>query len=164
MVDSSWDNSGMPAPRKGMPLWGKIGLGCGVIFFLMVLACGSCVWMGISKGSAALDRSWAELHGGAEALRTDEGSKALYRQHPRLQESYPTEEEFLKAVAEWRPNLSGIPAQRPDFKALFKEHKLEIQASNVNGRETTHIRYHMESGKALAMDTEMGKLVDIRVE
>jgi hypothetical protein len=154
----------MPKPKQGMPIWAKIGLGCGIVFLLLVLTCGSCVWLGISKGSAALDRSWAELHASAEGLRTEEGARALYREHPRLKESYPSEEEFLTVAAEWRPNLSGLPAKRPDFKALFQEHKLEIQASNQNGRETTHIRYHMESGKALVMDTEMGKLVDIRVE
>jgi len=164
MVDSSWDNTGMPKPKQGMALWAKIGLGCGVVFLLLVLTCGSCIWVGINKGSAALDRSWAELHDSAEGLRTVEGTKALYRHHARLRESYPTEADFLKAAAEWRPGLSGIPAKRPDFKALFQEHKLEIQASNQNGRETTHIRYHMESGKALIMDTELGKLVDIRVE
>ena len=40
MVDSSWDNSGQGAPAKtGLPLWGKLGLGCGVALLILMGTC-----------------------------------------------------------------------------------------------------------------------------
>ena len=40
MADSSWDNGGHAMPVKaGMPLWGKIALGCGIAFLIVFVTC-----------------------------------------------------------------------------------------------------------------------------
>ncbi|HEX4845922.1 MAG TPA: hypothetical protein VFV26_06845, partial [Geothrix sp.] len=40
MADSSWDNGGHGVPVKaGLPLWGKIALGCGVTFLVIMVTC-----------------------------------------------------------------------------------------------------------------------------
>jgi hypothetical protein len=164
MADGSWDNSGMPAPKRGMSVWAKVGLGCGAAFLLFAVTCGSCVWMGTQKFTGTLDKSWSKMRANVESLRTEEGTKALYRGNPGLKESYPTEEEFLNAASEWRPKLEVLPAKRPDIKALFQNQKMEINANSMNGRNTVHIRYQMNNGNRLTMDTENDKLIDIRVQ
>lgn len=164
MVDSSWDNSGIPAAKRGMSLWAKIGLGCGVVVLLLALTCGGCVWYGLRKGSEALDAQWTTVHSTVVSLGSETGARALYASNPGLKDSYPTEGEFLAAASEWRPNLGTVPAQRPDFRTLFKDHKLEARGETTPGHRVWHLRYTLDSGKRLVLETENGKLVELRVE
>ena len=164
MVDSSWDNSGAPAPRKGMSVWAKIGLGCGVAFLALALLCGGCTFFLYQKTRGTLDTSWSEMRAAVDSLRTEEGARRLYAANPGLKENYATEAEFLKAAQEWRPRLGAIPQQRPDFKALFADHQLEYNVRNVNGRKAVTIRYRFSQGARLLLEQENDKVVDIRVE
>lgn len=164
MADSSWDNSGMPKSKQGMSTLAKVGLGCGIVFLLLVLTCGSCLFLGFQKASSSIDASWRQMTSTVEALRTDEGAKGLYSANPGLKDNFATEEDFLKAVGEWRPKLGPIPQQRPDLKALFASHQMEYNARSLNGRKTVSVRYRMNGGARLFLETEENKLVDIRVE
>jgi len=164
MVDASWDNSGMPAPKRGMSVWAKIGLGCGVAFLLLGLLCGGCIFFGFQKASSSFDASWGQMRSVVQSLETDDGARQLYTANERLKENFPTEEEFLKAAAEWRPKLDQIPQQRPDLKTLFAEQKMEYNVRNLNGHQAISIRYRMNSGSRLFLDWDEKQLVDIRVE
>lgn len=164
MVDASWDNSGMPAPKRGMSVWAKVGLGCGVAFLLMALLCGGCFFWGYQKATSSIDAAWGQMRTTVQSLGTEEGSRQLYAANPRLKENFPTEEEFLKAAGEWRPKLDAIPEQRPDFKTLFAEQKMEYNVRNLNGHQAVSIRYRMNSGSRLFLDWDEKQLVDVRVE
>jgi len=147
-----------------MSLWAKLGLGCGVLLLIVGLACGSCVFWGFRKGAEALDTQWAVITHTTEQLSTVEGSQSLYQANPGLKDTFPTEEDFLKAAAEWRPGVAKLPTQRPDMKSLFKEQKLDMRGETFNGRKVWHLKYHMNTGKSLSVETENGKLTDLRVE
>ena len=166
MVDSNWDNGGV-APKQGLPVWGKVALGCGAAVLCFVLAVGSLVAYGFHKAGSAFDQAWAELYRGAEGLRTVAGTKALYHAHPGLAQSYATEAEFLEAAAAWRPKLGPVPAQRPDFRALF-DHRdgdgFKINTHLAHGRKWTEVQLRMTTGATLVVETEGEELTDIRVD
>lgn len=131
MADSSWDNGGTGAPpRSGLPLWGKIALGCGISALVVLGTCvGGVAWLA-HKGTHdpeglkqtvlgfALDRmkpEWNEFRAVIDQLRTVEGSRALYAANPDLARTWPTEADFLKAAAGWRPHLAPTPELTPDL-------------------------------------------------
>lgn len=168
MADASWDNGGLPPKRRGLGTWAKVSLGCGVIALLMLVTCVGAGYWAFRKGSAAIDGVWSEMHRTAEQVRTDEGARALYQANPRLADTYPTVEDFLQAVAEWRPRLGEIPAQRPDFKSLVDPKggsgfKLDSRSESGQPQRVT-IGFNTRGGGRLVMIQEDGKLVDIRVE
>jgi len=178
MSEGSWNDAGAPRPRRGMPLWGKIALGCGggcALFFLLLMATciGGVHWVskhGVPEavdkavGRAFLDRAWTAMDEAVRGIRTPEGSRALYRAHPGLAENYPTEDEFLKAAEEWRLHLGDFPAQRPSLGQLFQG-KGGAEHFIVNTQNsTTRIEYQIPKGGRLFLQLESDKLVDLRVE
>jgi hypothetical protein len=168
MADSNWDGGAMPPRKEGVPLWGKIGIGCGVAVFLLALTCGGVVYWGMSKGTQAIDKAWAEMRTQVTRLQTEEGAKALYRENPGLAKNYPTEEEFLKASEAWRSRLSEVPLKRPDLKTLFDPkagggfHFDSHQVSD--GPKDVTVSYRLPSGARILIKTEDDRLTDIRVE
>ena len=166
MPDSSWDNSGLPR-RQGVPLWGKVAIGCGAAFLCFVLAVGALVGWGVHKAGTAIDQGWAQLHQSVESLKTPAGTQALYRANPGLAQTYPTEAAFLEAAAEWRPRLGAIPAQRPDLKTLF-DHRtggdFRFKAHQGNGRKWTELHYRMATGATLVLELEGDRLTDLHVD
>ncbi len=165
MTDTSWDNSGAPAPRKGMSTWAKFGIGCGTVMLLLLGTCVAGGYFVYRRGTNAIDQAWIELRAKASSLQTVDGTRNLYRANPGLAQHYATEEEFLEAVQEWRAKMVDIPVERPSLKTLFHEKRgMEMQANRVNGHDTIHVKYPYPNGASLLMDTEDGKLVDLRVE
>lgn len=179
MAEGNWDNhAGGSSPKKGMPLWGKITLGCcggcALLFVLLMATCiGGARWISkhgvpeaIDKavGSAFLDKAWDEMDRAVRGLKTEEGSRALYRANPGLVENYPTEEDFLKAAAEWRPNLGEFPARRPHLRDLIQEKKGGGHFSVNTQNSTTRIEYQIPEGGRLFLQLESERLVDLRVE
>jgi hypothetical protein len=178
MADGTWDNGGAPLQKKGMPLWGKVTLGCcggcALVFVLLMATCvGGISW--VSKhgvpdsldkvvGSTFLDKTWAEMDRAVRGLKTIEGAKELYRTCPGLAENYPTEEDFLKAAEEWRPNLGEFPAQRPKLRDLIQEKKGGGHFSINTQNSTTRIEYQIPNGGRLFLKLEADRLVDLRVE
>ena len=165
MADSSWDNSGLPEPTRGRGLGTKLALGCGAGVLLILLTCLGFTGYGLHKGAQAADRVWQQVATSVRQLRTDEGARALYRENPGLAESYPTEAAFLEAAATWRPKLAGVPEQRPDLKELFREGKgLAVDVRSRNGQEHLKLRYTVPSGAILRLETQEGRLTDLRVD
>jgi len=178
MADSNWDNSGAPLPKKGMPLWGKITLGCcggcALVFLILMATCiGGARWVakhGVPEaldkavGSAFLDKVWVEMDAAVRGLRTEEGAKALYQANPGLAENYPTEEDFVKAAEEWRANLGEFPARRPSLQDLTQGRKGGGHFSINTQNNSTKVEYQIPKGGRLYLEIESGKLVDLRVE
>ena len=178
MPDASWDNTGEPAPKKGLPLWGKISLGCcggcALGFVLLMATCvGGARWVahhGAPEfldqmlGSAFLDKAWARMDEVVRALKTDEGARNLYRRNPGLADNFPTEEDFLKAAQEWRPNLGEFPAHRPTLKELMADHHGDGSFRIHTQNHVTRIDYRIPKGGRLYLELDSDKLVDLRVE
>jgi hypothetical protein len=117
-----------------------------------------------AMGSAFLDKAWAEMDTAVRGLKTEAGTKALYRANPGLAECYPTEEDFLKAAEEWRPQLGEFPSRRPTLRELMQDKK-EGGSFTMNTRNnTTRIEYQIPHGGRLYLQMESDRLVDLRVE
>lgn len=127
MANGSWDNGGQAAPAKtGMPLWGKILLGCGITFLLLLATCfgaGAFLVNRFKKDpqafkakamSVVADRlrpDWEDFRAVVEQLRTPEGCQALYRANPDLAKTWPTEAAFLEASSRWHKEVVSAPAE-----------------------------------------------------
>jgi len=171
VTDGSWDQPLTPSPapprKKGLGVFGKILIGCGGALFCFILAIAALLWVAFSKASGALDRGWAEVRAEVESLRTDEGARKLYRDNPGLAQNYPTEAEFLKASAEWRPKLGHIPEKRPDLKDLVKGRgpgSVSIRSREGEGKKSLTIRMRMDTGATLVVELEDDRLADIQVD
>jgi hypothetical protein len=150
-----------------MSIWGKVAIGCGAATLIFLGSVGILVWWGVTKASSALDQGWAELYRDAEGLRSEAGSRALYRANPGLAQGYPTEEGFLEAAAGWRPRLGPVPEHRPDLKTLF-DHRtgadFGMKSERANGSKSTEVHLRMSTGATLEVQLEDGHLTDIRVD
>lgn len=129
MADGTWDNGGQGAPAKaGMPLWGKIALGCGIAFLVVLVTCvggiayvanrfkkdpeGAKHWaMGFAADKMRPD--WEDFSRVVNQLRTPEGALALYGENPDLAKTWPRESDFLQAAATWRKTLPEVPPLGP---------------------------------------------------
>lgn len=157
MADGSWDNGGHGVPAKaGMPLWAKIGIGCGVVFLVALVTCvGAGAYFvnrvkkdpdGFKKQvmGFALDKvrpDWDDFRAVVEQLRTPEGCRALYADNPGLARTWATEAEFLEAAGGWRKDLGPVPDLSPDLmehQGLRIHHdfggKVEVGWSPKEGR------------------------------
>ena len=166
MVDSSWDNDGMPT-RRAASVWGKVALGCGAAVLIFVVTVTAAIGWGVRKAGSLMDQGWAELHRDVESLGTEAGTRALYAANPALAKTYPTEAAFLEAAARWRPRLAPLPAVRPDLKTLF-DHRNGADFGYINrdehGRRWTRLHVRLASGALLTVEQEAGQLLEIRVD
>lgn len=148
MADSNWESPTTPvaSAKGGMPLWGKILIGCGIVLMLGLGSCvGGVVWLkhkaekdpeGMKKWAMgfAMDfirPEWDDLKATLDQLRTDEGCRLLYKAHPALAKEWPYVEDFLKDAATWREQLPELPAE-PSMEML--EHN-ELSMNNQMGGE-----------------------------
>jgi hypothetical protein len=130
MSDGTWEG-GPEEPRRGLPTWVKWLIGCGCGCGVLILALGlSCFGLAryVSRNPEAFERritgmvrdfareDWTFFRESAEKLRSEDGARALYAGHAGLRARYATEAEFLAAAAQWRPLLTEIPREVPDFK------------------------------------------------
>lgn len=157
MADSSWDNGGHGVPAKaGLPLWGKIALGCGITFLVIMVTCIGLGAYVVNKAKKdpegfkhqvmgfALDKvrpDWEDLRAVVEQLRTPEGCRALYAANPGLAKTWATESDFLQAAAKWQKDLAPTPDLTPDLmehQGLRINHdfagKVEVGWSPKSGR------------------------------
>jgi hypothetical protein len=128
MVDSSWDNSGLPLQKKSLGTGMKVLLGCGLAALLALVTCaiGGAVlgnyikqdprafeqrMEGFAKG--LVQKDWERFRALVDQLRTDDGARAVYRANPSLGQAQASEALFLQAVRAWRPHLSALPAEAP---------------------------------------------------
>lgn len=125
MADSSWDNRGQSIPgRTGMPLWGKIALGCGIAFLVVMVTCAGVGAFLVNKYkkdpegfkqramSVLADKmrpDWEDFRLVVEQLRSPEGCQALYAASPGLAKTWPTETAFLEAASRWHKEVVSAP-------------------------------------------------------
>lgn len=157
MADSSWDNGGHGVPLKpGLPLWGKVALGCGIAFLVALVTCVGGIAYVANKAKKdpeglkhqimgfALEKvrpDWEDFRAVVDQLRTPEGCRALYAANPGLAKTWPTESGFLQAAAKWQKDLAPTPDLTPDLmehQGLRINHdfggKVEVGWSPKSGR------------------------------
>ncbi|NWJ41927.1 MAG: hypothetical protein HXX12_13275 [Geothrix sp.] len=128
MVDSSWDNGGLPPVKKGLGTGMKVLLGCGIAALLAFAACavgGAILGNMIKKDPKAFEKrmegfaeglvrkDWERFRNLVDRLQSDEGAAGIYRSNPGLHQAYATEGQFLQAVRSWRPHLTPLPDKVP---------------------------------------------------
>lgn len=161
MADSSWDNNGQPMQRKkGMSIWAKVALGCGVVF---LLGMGGCVVLGATCARAigkTIDGpEWGLLKEAVQQLQSDDGTKALYQANPDLWQAYPSEEAFLQQARTWRPKLEPLP---PHMPSVFTG-KISANVSMNGGFRKVELGYTNGIGGKVASRWENGRLQMIEV-
>lgn len=171
MADGSWDNGGHGVPAKaGMPLWGKIALGCGIAFLVVLVTCvgaGAFFVNKIKKDpegfkqramSAVADRlrpDWEDFRFVIEQLRTPEGCQALYRANPELAKTWPTEPAFLDASSRWHKEILPAPAELT-FDVM--EHG-GLQINHTFGSQVT-VGWSPKGGRAVYVTFEKARKAD----
>jgi len=183
MVDNPWDNSGLPPEKKGMGTGMKVLLGCGITLLIVMGACvGGGLILGrmIKKdpkgfearmeafGKGLVQKDWDHFRNLVDQLQTDEGTLAVYRANPGLQQEHSTEAQFLEAARGWRPKLKPLPSEIPEGRR-HRRHRQEPSAGPepaepppVDGAEqtpsfeinkvfgTTIIRYRYAGGPRIS--------------
>ncbi|MBI4913500.1 MAG: hypothetical protein HY823_12235 [Acidobacteria bacterium] len=161
MVDSSWDNAGLPAPKKGLGTGAKVAIGCGVVLLLVVGSCAVAAGVGATVVGRQMEaREWPALRKAVDQLRTEAGAAELYRQNPRLARDHPTEEAFLAAAESWRPRLEPLPEKAPSV--FTGRISMTIEASG--GFRNVELGYRNDRGTRIDSQWENGQLVMIRVQ
>jgi hypothetical protein len=160
MADASWDNGGMGRPvKKGMPVWGKILMGCGVVVLLGVAGCA----VGIASCAGAVKNAgnaeWENARVLVQQLETDEGAAAVYAANPGLARSFADEAAFVAAAQGWRPRLEPLPPQMPDLLSG----KIDLNVSFSNNHRTVELNYTNGKGARMATEWRDGQLADITV-
>jgi hypothetical protein len=167
MVDSSWNNEGHGMPTKaGMPLWGKIALGCGIVFLVLLVTCvsaGALVLNKFKKDPEGFKRQainvvadkvrpdWEDFRAVVEQLRSPEGCQALYAANPDLAKTWPTSADFLEASSRWHKEVASAPELSSD---LIEAGDLQI-TREFNG----HVRvgWSPKSGRAIRVTFEASR-------
>jgi len=166
MPDNSWDNTNAaPRLQKGMPVWGKVALGCGITLVLLLGSCVGLLTFGYHKATGAMDEAWAQLRSEVQALETEPGARELYRKNPGLMERYPTEAEFLQAAQHWQKKLKGFPEQRPELLQMIKHKQgFSLHTQMENGRKIQRLRMKLDNGTTLRVEMENDRLTDLVVD
>jgi hypothetical protein len=169
MADGSWDNGGHGVPAKaGMPLWAKIGIGCGVASLLALVTCvGGVVYlrnwvekdpkgfekkaMSIAMDTMNLRPDWEDFRQVVDQLKTLEGTRTLYATNPGLHQTWATEAEFLAAAEGWRPGIVSAPELSPD---LARQHGLHIN-KQLGGR--VEVGWSPKEGRAVYVTFEAAR-------
>ena len=170
-MDSSWDNSGLPPQKKGMPLWLKILGGCGIVAVLLIGSCVGLAAWGIHKVSSMGAVQWPSYVAAVKALEDPAGTKTLYEANPGLANQFPDEATFEKQVAEWRPALQTPPDQMPSltsgrvFSFVGRNHTVQINGErHHSGSEGGATGYKMDDGRMLVVVWEDKKIVEVHFE
>lgn len=61
---------------------------------------------------AITTQEWARLRAVVENLRSEDGTRKLYREAQGVQVAYPAEPFFLAYIQKWRPRLESLPRER----------------------------------------------------
>lgn len=168
MADSSWDNGGHGVPTKvGMPLWGKIALGCGVAFLVVLVTCVGAGAYFVNKYkkdpegfkhkamTLVIDQvrpEWEDFRAVVEQLRTPEGCRALYAANPELAKTWTTEAAFLEAASRWHKEVVSAPDLSPE---LMERHGLHLNKS-YHGR--IEVGWSPKDGRAVYVTFDRARL------
>jgi hypothetical protein len=164
MADSSWDNGGQGGPVKtGLPLWGKVALGCGIAFLVVVVTCvgASAFFVNrIKKDPEGFKQKamnlvadkmrpdWEDFRLVVEQLRTPEGCQSLYAANPDLAKSWPTEAAFMEASSRWHKEVVSAPDLTPE---VMEHGRLQI---NRDFSGQVRVGWSPRSGRAVYVTFE----------
>lgn len=155
MVDSSWDNSGLPPKKAGMPTWAKVLLGCGLVFLLLIGSCVGLAAWGFHKASTMGQAQWPRYIETVKALQDPAATRALYDANPALKHRYPDADAFEATVARWRPAIQTPPAQMPPLTSgravAFGGRSTRVENGNVSHENGGMAGYKMEDGRMLVV-------------
>jgi len=167
MADSSWDNSGQGAPiKKGLPIWAKVLMGCGIAFLVALVTCVGGVAYVANRAKKdpegfknkvmgfALDKvrpDWEDFRAVVDQLRTPEGCRALYAANPDLAKTWATESDFLQAAAKWQKDL----APTPDLTTDLMEHQGLRINHDFGGK--VEVGWSPKSGRAVYVTFERAR-------
>lgn len=159
MADSSWDNGGHGVPLKpGLPLWGKVAMGCGIAFLVGLVTCVGGIAYVANRAKKnpedfkkqvmgfALDKvrpDWEDFRGVVDQLRSPDGCRALYAANPDLAKTWPKESDFLQAAAKWQKDIVPAPELTPE---LMEHQGLRIN-HDLGGR--VEVGWSPKSGRAV---------------
>lgn len=161
MVDSNWDNSGLPERKKGLGTGLKIAIGCGVALLLAIGGCVAFIGVGASMaGKHMKAKEWPQLRQLVQDLGSDRGAADVYQANPGLAADFPSEESFLKAAQGWRPKLEPLPPEPP---SVFSG-RLDMNISINNSQRSAELQYQNGKGHRVKGRWEDGRLVGLRVE
>ena len=118
-MDHSWENSDS-SPPKGKRKFREALIAVAIVA-LCLLGVGIPGVVCFSRNQDRIDArertraqpDWAAAALIIEAMGTEEGSKALYRDNPKLGSRFKSEREFLAFAAHWRPQLEPLPKDVP---------------------------------------------------
>lgn len=168
-TDASWDNSGLPPRKKGMPLWVKILGGCGIAFLLLIGSCVGLGMWGLHKVATLGKAHWPRYVETVKQLEDPVATRALYEGSPKLQKRYPDPAAFEQKIAAWRPAIQTPPADMPSFTS-GRAMAFEGRNHNLGGRDeenglkTSVAGYKMADGRMLVIIWQEDQIVDIRFE
>ncbi len=170
MADGSWDNSGHGVPaRAGLPLWGKLALGCGTALLVLLVTCvGGAVFLSRKakadpdwfkqKAQGAMSillekarPDWEDFRAVVEQLRSPEGCQVLYAANPALAKTWPTEAAFLEASSRWHKEILSAPDLVPD---LMSSQGLQL---NYGPSGQVRVGWSPRSGRAIYVTFESAR-------
>jgi hypothetical protein len=167
MSSSNWDSYNEAPKKKGVPLWGKILIGCGTLLFLALVGCPLAGYWILHSGFftkgmvGALGKPWDMMLGVTDALQTDEAALKLYRDNPPLKKDFPAEEDFLKKAALWRGKVSDLPRTLPSFRDLDRYNVFRNAGDKTSSLEIT---YDLPDSGRIHLCWEDGLLAKIEIE
>jgi hypothetical protein len=157
---------GQPSP-KGMPTWGKVALGCGIVAILALATCiGGGIYMakrGMAKLEGMTQPRYQELLALVKQADSPEGLAAAYRANPGLARRYATGEAFAEALGPRLARVGPLPSTLPGLFQLMKEQRFAFEGGN----QRVVLRYRNPGGPWIVGEWEgqgPGRLVDLRVE
>ncbi len=166
-MNETWNNPA-PEPRKGMPTWAKVLLGCGIVAVLAVAGCTALVAWGCSKGMTYIQDQLREpyqvLVKELGAATTAEGMAAMYKAHPELARKFASEAAFTEELKRIQEKVGPLPETLPDMFSLLKEERLKMDVKNHNGVQTYNLKYRNPGKSWLVIIWEGKTLVDLRIE
>lgn len=167
MADSSWDNSGLPPQKKGMPTWVKILGGCGIVFLLLLGGCVALGFYGVHKVSEMGKAQWPHYVETVKALQDPTSTQALYEANPPLQKRFSDAAAFEKEVSDWRSSIQTPPAEMPSLtsgRAMAFEGRNRKYGEDGSSRKTSVAGYKMEDGRMLVVVWVNDQIMDIRFD
>ena len=158
MADGSWDNSGLPAKKKGLGTGLKVAIGCGVALLVVIGGCVAFIGVGASVvGKQMQAKEWPQLRQLVRDLGSEDGAAGVYHSNPGLAGDFPSEEAFLKAAQAWRELLEPLPEEPP---SLFTG-RLNMNISVNNDRRSALLGYRNGKGATITGRWEDGRLVGL---
>ena len=168
---SNWDTYTEPT-KRGMSIWAKVFVGCGIAGLILLISCIGLVYWAMHSGKDAIrgfvstkvvglvEAPWSKMVAFGQAIKTDEGALKLYEENHRLAEPYSSKEAFLKQAKVWRSALSELPADPPSID-LLSSGKFEIRQWQKNKNKFLSISYKMTDETWITLNWEDDELVGI---